>query len=62
MSAVDWMTLDMKPVARCEGCDWRPGRWADARVEARRHAKQQPGHIVVVDKVKRTTYTAERAS
>jgi hypothetical protein len=45
-----------RPVAHCEECGWSRGAGRDTRNDAKRHARYNPGHEVIVEVADRTSY------
>ena len=58
-----WVRADMQPVAECQtnGCNWitRASFYTAPRAiteQAKRHARNNPGHFVIMDRITRTSY------
>lgn len=60
---LDWIRVDLAPTAECDedGCEWHCSGWGwtarDVTNAAKKHARQYPGHAVIVDRVNRAVYS-----
>lgn len=53
------LSVTLKPSARCRGCDWDTPASSVARGYAKQHARDNRGHEVVVEVVRRDLYQLE---
>ncbi len=49
-----------RPNAKCEDCGWTRPAGRTARNDGKRHARNHPGHTVIVEVEDRTTYVMPR--
>lgn len=51
-----WASAVFQPRAACEECEWSRPPNPHTRQDAKNHARQHPGHLVIVDVVSRHQY------
>lgn len=54
-----WASVEYYPQAKCDDCDWGRPAGRDTRQMAKDHVRNNRGHEVTVDVVKRHTYWSE---
>lgn len=65
LSDVFWLQVELRPVTRCEPpegarCYLELGSTVPTAAEAKRHARDYPGHYVVRDQTTRSTYVLDK--